>query len=105
MPKRSITHDEVLKYLETLPYDKFKQVVEHYASVKSTSFKSEMDTLVTMNLQSRLEKLNINRSCPKCDSKNISKNGKRSNGIPEFKCKDCCCKFTLFTNTILEKTR
>lgn len=105
MPKRSVTFDEVIKYLETLPYAKFKQVVEHYSSVKSTSFEHEMDTLVTLNFEQRLQKININQTCPKCNSISIVKNGKKPNGIQSFKCKDCSCKFTLFTNTILEKTR
>lgn len=64
-----------------------------------------MDMLVTLNLQDRLEKLGINSTCPKCKSAIKIKNGKRPNGIQEYKCRDCNTKFTLFTNTVLEKTR
>jgi len=41
----------------------------------------------------------------KCNSSLKVKNGKRKNGIQEYKCKECGTKFTAFTNTILEKTR
>lgn len=45
-------------------------------------------------------------TCPKCnatDKYSIVKNGKRG-GIQRYKCKDCNIKFSLFTDTILEKT-
>jgi len=41
----------------------------------------------------------------KCNSSLKVKNGKRKNGIQEYKCKECGTKFTAFTNTILEKSR
>lgn len=31
MPKRQITFDEVLKFINTLPYNKFKEVVQNYS--------------------------------------------------------------------------
>ena len=67
-----------------------------------------METLVTNSLETKLHNLKVNCTCPKCKSSIIVKNGKRPNGIQEYKCKDCgtkFTKFTKFTNTILEKTR
>lgn len=68
-------------------------------------FDTQMELMVTNSLESKLNELNVNCQCPKCKSSIIVKNGKRPNGIQEYKCKDCKTKFTKFTNTILEKTR
>jgi len=32
-------------------------------------------------------------NCPKCDSKNVIKNGRIHNGKPKFECKDCGRQF------------
>lgn len=64
-----------------------------------------MDIIVINSLESELNDLDINCTCSKCKSKIIVKNGKRPNGIQEYKCKECNTKFTKFTDTILEKTR
>lgn len=103
MPKRQITFDEVLSFIDTLPYNKFKEVVEHYSDNNSTNFDTELEMLVSLNFQRRLENLGVNKECPNCSSTHIKKYGKRKY-IQVFKCKECSTKFTLFTNTILEKT-
>ena len=64
-----------------------------------------METLVTNSQETKLHNLKVNYTCPKCKSSIIVKNGKKPNGIQEYKYKDCGTKFTKFTNTILEKTR
>lgn len=104
MPKRQITFDEVLNYINTLPYNKFKEVVEHYSESTNANFETELEKMISLNFQQRLENIGINKICPKCNSKHIKKNGKRKY-VQVFKCKECSTKFTLFTNTILEKTR
>jgi transposase-like protein len=104
MPKRQISHNEVLDYLKNLPYSQFKNVVEHYTTHNKADFQKEMDNMITLNFQSRLESLDVNSSCPKCSSKSIKKNGNKQN-IQMFKCKDCNTQFNLFTDTILEKTK
>ena len=81
MAKRELTFDEVLSYLEKLPYKRFN-----------------------LNFQQRLEKLKINSSCPCCNSQIIVKNGKE-NYVQRYGCKDCGKYFTLLTNTVLEKTK
>lgn len=104
MPKRQITHDEVLEYLKNLPYSQFKDVVEHYSNNHKADFQKEMDNMVTLNLQDRLQSIGVNDTCPKCNSGSIKKNGHKRN-IQMFKCKDCNTQFNLFTGTVLEKTK
>ena len=105
MSNKNVSFDEVLRYLETLPYDKFKELVGHYAEHSKNDFEYELDNMVMLNFQARLEKLKQEIKCPKCGEAQIVKNGKRANGIQEYKCKECSAKFTLFSGTILEKTK
>jgi len=48
--------------------------------------------------------MGVNQHCPKCGPGKIVKNGKR-NHIQRYKCMDCGTQFTLFTDTIMEKTK
>ena len=105
MAKTKITMENVSEFLNALPYAQFKALVEGYVAHTETNFDDEMKRLVTVNLQSRLEKLGVNSTCPKCSSSIVIKNGKRSNGIQRYQCMECNNRFTLFTGTILEKTR
>ena len=105
MAKTKITMENVSDFINTLPYAQFKALVEGYVAHSKTSFDDEMKRLVTVNWQSRLEKLGVNSTCPKCGSSIVVKNGKRSNGIQRYLCSECNNRFTLFTETILEKTR
>ena len=104
MSKRELTFDEVLSYLEKLPYNRFKEAVNHYSIHTNANLEKEMDVMVTLNFQQRLEKLKINSICPCCNSQIIVKNGKR-NYVQRYKCQECGKAFTLFTNTVLEKTK
>lgn len=104
MAKRELDFSEVLTYLEKFPYNRFREVVYHYASHTKTNFESELEDMVTLNFQQRLEKLQVNSSCTKCNSGNVVKNGKKKR-IQRYKCNDCNSRFTLFTGTVLEKTK
>jgi len=104
MPKREITHEEVLNYLKNLPYSQFKDLVEYYSSNHKADFQKEMDNMIKLNLQDRLESLGVNSICPKCNSRKILKNGHKR-GIQMFICSDCNAQFNLFTGTVLEKTK
>ena len=99
-----ITHDEVTDYLSKLAYTEFRDIVYNYSISAKTDFEKELDAMVTLNFQNRLEKLGINKVCPKCGSPSIKKYGFR-NRTQIFKCKSCSTKFSLFTNTILENTK
>jgi transposase-like protein len=104
MTKKELDFNEILSYLEKLPYSRFKEVVYHYASHTNNNFKNELEDMITLNFQQRLQKLSVNSCCPKCNSGNIVKNGKKKL-IQQYKCNECNSRFTLFTGTILEKTK
>jgi transposase-like protein len=79
--------------------------LDNYTEVTGVSFKNEMDTIITSSLQSKLNEHEINHACYKCGSINVVKKGKRPDGVQRYICKDCSTNFTLFSGTILEKTR
>jgi transposase-like protein len=104
MAKKEFNFDDVLSYLEKLPFNKFKEIVEHYSTHAKTNFETELEDMISLNFQQRLQKLGVNSSCPKCNSSNVIKYGKKKR-IQRYKCNDCKSLFTLFTGTILEKTK
>lgn len=104
MAKKQMNLSEVIAFVENLPYAQFKSVVEHYSQKQNSDFSATLSQITTSNFEQRLEQLNINGTCPECDSNCVVKNGKR-NHIQQFKFKDCGKRFTRFTGTILEKTR
>ena len=101
---RKITNDDVQKKLNTLSINEILGMLDTYSKTTGADISAAKNKLITDDLQNRLIKYNINNSCPKCGSKNIAKNGKK-NDIIHFKCKECNKQFTLFTGTILEKTK
>ena len=105
MAKTKITMENISEFLNSLPYTQFKALVENYAECNQNNFDKEMKRLVTMDLQKRLEVLNINSTCPQCGSSIVVKNGKKGTGIQKYKCTECNHEFTRFSGTILEKTR
>lgn len=105
MTKTTLTTENISEFLNNLPFTEFKSLVENYTKHTKSKFDTEMKHLVTLNLQKRLERLGINSTCPTCSSVRIEKYGKRSTGVQIFRCKDCNRIFSLFTGTILEKTR
>lgn len=104
MAGHNVSIEDAINVLLTLPFADFQKIVKQYSDVNHTDFDEDMDRLVTVNLEKRLEKLGINNVCTKCGSKNIMKYGKVRN-IQKYKCKDCNTSFTLFSGTILEKTK
>lgn len=104
MAKKNLNLDEVMAYIEKLPFTQFISVVEHYSNTQDSDFSDTLNKLTVSNFEQRLESLEVNSSCPTCSSHDIVKNG-RKNNIQQFKCKECNRRFTRFTDTILEKTR
>lgn len=104
MARHQTTYDEVVRYLQTMSYIDFQSIVKDYAQKTNTNFNDELNQMIISNFQARLQSLDINAFCPKCGSSRTKKNGKR-NHIQLYKCNDCNTKYTLFTSTILEKTR
>lgn len=105
MAKTKLTKENLSEILNNLSYTEFKGLVEEYSDHTKSNFDKEMRKLITLNHQLRLEKLGINSVCPVCNSANVVKNGKRSTGVQKYKCKDCDHEYSLFSGTILEKTR
>lgn len=104
MRKREIEFDEVLEYLEKLPFNRFKDVVSHYSARSMANFERDLEEMITLNFQQRLFKLGVNSTCPRCNSNSVIKFGKNKR-IQRYKCNDCNNRFTLFTGSILEKTK
>ena len=104
MPKNAITLDDMLSFIESLPFEDFNKVVKRYSEKTGNDYSQEMKRLINNSLQQKLEILDVNSSCPACFSHSIIKAGVR-NDIQSYRCKECGHKFTRFSGTILEKTR
>ena len=102
---KKISKSEVQKQLNTLSMGELLDMLDVYSKETGEDISIAKKKLITNDLQSRLLSNKINTNCPYCKSSLIIKKGTRANGIKEFMCKDCNKKFTLFTNTILEKTQ
>ncbi len=105
MAKTKLTIENVSQFLNALPYAELKALIESYTDHTRQSFDKEMKRLVTTDLEARLEACGVNAICPRCQSDRVVKNGKKPSGLRGLICKDCKYQFTLFTGTILEKTR
>lgn len=90
---KNITMDELLTIIDSLPYNKFKEIIDHYSATNKADFENEMELMVTAGLQQKLLKLGINSTCPYCGSDRVIKKGKRKH-IQVLLCKDCNKKFT-----------
>ncbi len=99
-----IKREEVLKYIDSMTYSEFKNVAIRYGENHGIEISEDLATINTMDLQKILQVLSINNKCPKCGSEHTVKNGSRKQ-IQRYKCKNCNTQFTLFTNTIMEKTK
>lgn len=104
MASKNININDAVDLLLSLPYAEFHKIVKKYSDVHGTDFDSDMERLVTINLEKRLESLGINSICPNCGSNHIVKNGKIRN-MQKYKCNDCNKSFNLFSGTIFEKTK
>lgn len=102
---RKITNDDIQKKLNTLSLDELLGMLNNYSTTNAVDLEQAKQKLITNDLQNKLIANDVNKVCPQCKGNHIVKNGTRANGIKEFKCKDCGKKFTVFTNTILEKSK
>ena len=55
MAKSDLTFEEVLKFIEGLPFAEFKKAVNHYAAVTGEDLIGELERITTLNLQTRLK--------------------------------------------------
>ena len=82
-----------------------RKLITNYLKENGGQMDSRYERLVLTDLEYHLKELGVNDTCPKCGSKIIVHNGKRSNGIQRLRCSECGKSFTYFTGTILEKTK
>ena len=101
---KKLTLDEILKALNNLSTSEVLYLLNEYAKTSHKDVSREKRSIIINDLQDNLILNKVNKSCPHCNSTIIVKNGKK-NGVMMFKCKSCGKNFTLFTNTIIEKTR
>ena len=101
---KKISIDELQEQINTLPMNQLLQMLDVYAKTSGKNVSVARNHLIAEDLQTHLLENNINTTCPNCLGTKFSKYG--SNGdVKRFKCKDCGKTFTLFTGTILEKTK
>lgn len=103
MNQKTYSEQELQEIFSQLPFHAMKKLVDGYSKESGFSFDNEVKQAITNSLQSQLEKHDINSVCPNCQSKDVVKNGKRSDGSQRYLCKVCQKRFTRFTGTILEK--
>lgn len=95
---------DLQKHINSMPVYDIVKLLNNYQKTTGIDMTCEKEKLIFDDLQQRLLECGINSLCPGCSSNNIVKfgfNGK----VRRFKCKDCGKTFTLFTGTILEKTK
>lgn len=44
---KNITMDELLTIIDSLPYNKFKEIIDHYSATNKADFENEMELMVT----------------------------------------------------------
>ncbi|VDN46944.1 conserved protein of unknown function [Petrocella atlantisensis] len=94
----------LLELIEKLPYPDFKHAVQLFAQMEKLDFHQELNLITTFHFQSRMEKLGINNTCPSCGSSHHTIHAIR-NEIKRYRCKDCSKTYTLFSGTVIEKTK
>ncbi len=100
----AISTADLQRQVNAMPPTDVIKLMKNYQRKTDVDIKQPIDDFVFADLQDKLKKNGINSVCPSCDSKSVvgfGYNGK----IQRFKCKDCGKTFTLFTGTILEKTK
>ena len=57
------TMSDLTNFLNTLSYNDFKNIVEQYSNKNNVNFDSQMETLVTNSLETKLHNLKVNCTC------------------------------------------
>ena len=101
--KKALTFAEVEDAVLNLSIQDFLTLANKYAVLTGADIKEQIHSVIQYDLQNQLIKCGANKTCPYCGFKIISSRGKRDN-INRYECNNCGKSFTVFTNTILEKT-
>ncbi len=94
----------LLELIENLPYPDFKYAIQLFANMEKLDFQEELSLITAIDFQRRLERLGINNTCPSCGSDQCTIHAIRKE-IKRYRCKDCGKTYTLFSGTVLEKTK
>jgi len=94
----------LIQLIEKLPFQDFKYAIQLFAQMEKLDFHEELNLITAIDFQRRLEKLGVNNACPSCGSSHHTIHALRKE-IKRFRCKDCGKTYTLFSGTVLEKTK
>lgn len=100
----AISTADLQRQINTMPPTEVIKLMKNYQRTTDVDIKQTLDDFIFEDLQDKLKKNGINSACSSCDSKNVVSFGYNGK-IQRFKCKDCNKTFTLFSGTILEKTK
>lgn len=101
---KSMSFEELSDTVNKLSLTEFMKLIDNYSENNNSNLNKSKLEIVQKDIQQKLVLNGINQSCPYCHSKMIVKNG--THGVVQrFKCQKCQKGFTLFTGTLLEKTR
>lgn len=95
---------DIRNAINAMPLHELLVVLDDYAKANGVDFTEKKAALISEDMQSRLKLAGINSHCPHCGSVDVSGYGKSGN-VQRYRCKACEKTFTLFSGTILEKTR
>ncbi len=101
---RRITKEELSDHVNRLSLPEFLTIIDRYSDANSVDMDKVKLELVQKDIQKHLTMHGVNSRCPYCDSKMIVKNG-YNGAVVRFKCQNCQKRFSLFTGTIMEKTK
>ncbi|PKM68508.1 MAG: hypothetical protein CVU95_02575 [Firmicutes bacterium HGW-Firmicutes-2] len=99
-----INRHALMQLIEKLPYKDFKHAVLLFSKMEKLDFNEELSLITAIDFQRRLERLGVNDTCPSCGSDQYTIHAIRKE-IKRYRCKDCGKTYTLFSGTVLEKTK
>ena len=91
------------RYLYKLSLDELRAYIQRYDEKNKTRAYQEITKVKQAEIQTKIEALYPNITCPYCKSDHYVKNG-FYDGFQRYKCKNCNSSFTLVTDTFMEGT-
>ena len=102
--RKDIAIGDLEEKINSLSVTEVLKLFDSYGKATGTDVSKRKAKLISADLQNRLKEHGMNSCCPQCGSIHVV--GFGSNGhVNRFLCRDCNKTFTLFTGTILEKTK